>query len=67
MISLQALTEQQVRAYLNVTPEQFEYLRHPSPDHLHDPFYYKDMRELVMALHRFKQKQKNDLMTLLMR
>lgn len=66
MITLQALTEQQVRAYLNVTPEQFEYLRHPSPDHLHDPFYYKDMRELVMALHRFKQKQKNDLSLLLM-
>lgn len=57
---LNALVEQQVRQHLDVSQEEFEYLTHPSPNHLHDPFYYKDMRELVMLLHGFKQKQEKD-------
>lgn len=57
---LNTLVEQQVRRNLNVSPDEFEYLRHPSPEHLHDPICYKDMRELVMYLHKFRQKQDTD-------
>lgn len=60
MEQLSALVEQQVRRHLNVTPEEFDYLTHPNPNHLHDPFYYKGMRELVTQLHQFKKKQEKD-------
>lgn len=65
-MQLHVLVENQVRRHLNVSPEEFEYLRHPSPNHLHDPFYYKGMRELVMCLYDFKQKQQKDPSLLLM-
>lgn len=65
-MTLQAIVEEQIRQHLNVSPEEFEYLRHPSPSHLHDPFCYKDMRELVMHLHRFKKEQEKDESLLLM-
>lgn len=57
---LQKLVETQVRNHLNIDEKQFDYLIHPSPSHLHDPFYYKDMRELVTSLHQFKKRQEND-------
>lgn len=60
MTHLHVLVEQQVRRHLNVSEEEFEYLTHPSPNQLHDPFYYKDMRELVMELRKVKQKQEKD-------
>lgn len=56
-MQLHAITEEQTRIALGVTPEEFDRIRHPSPDHLHSPFGYKDMRELVSYLHRFKQEQ----------
>lgn len=49
MTELHVLVEQQVRRHLNVSPVEFDYLTHPSPNHLHDPFYYKGMREIGRA------------------
>lgn len=66
MKSLHVLIEEQVRLSMNLSPEDFDYVTHPSPAHLHDPRYYKDMWELCMYLHRFKQKQQTDDRLLLM-
>lgn len=66
MTELHVLVEQQVRRHLNVSPVEFDYLTHPSPNHLHDPFYYKGMREFVMALHAFKEEQTKNPDLLLM-
>lgn len=66
MTELHVLVEQQVRRHLNVSPVEFDYLTHPSPNHLHDPFYYKGMREFVMALHAFKIEQTKNPNFLLM-
>ena len=66
MTELHVLVEQQVRRHLNVSPDEFDYLTHPSPNHLHDPFYYKGMREFVMALHAFKEEQTKNPDLLLM-
>lgn len=60
MEQLNTLIEKQVRRHLNVSPEEFEYLTHPCPEHLHDPLYYKDMREMVMYLRKLKEKQRQD-------
>lgn len=66
MKSLHVLVEEQVRLSMNLSPDDFEYVTHPSPAHLHDPRYYKDMWELCMYLHRFKQKQQKDAQLLLL-
>ena len=60
MNTLHAITESQVREALGLSPEAFEEARHPSPKHLHDPFQYKGMFELVTALRRLKQEQEKD-------
>lgn len=60
MATFHSILEQQVQRHLNVSTEEFEYLTHPAPQHLHDPFYYKNMRELVTYLRRLKQKQEKD-------
>lgn len=59
-MQLQNLVSSQVRNHLNIDEKQLDYLSHPSPSHLHDPLYYKDMRELVTHLHQFKKKQEKD-------
>lgn len=56
-MKLHALVHQQTLKALGITSEELEVLRNPDPSHLHDPFLYKDMRELVGFLHRFKQEQ----------
>lgn len=66
MKSLHVLIEEQIRLAMNLSLEDFEYITHPSPAHLHDPRYYKDMWNLCMYLHRFKQKQQTDKQLLLM-
>lgn len=57
---LQDIVEKQTRKVLNVTNQEFEELKHPSPSHLHDPSQFLDMRELVGFLHRFKEEQEED-------
>lgn len=57
---LQDIVEHQTRSTLDVTNKEFEAIKHPSPSHLHDPYQYKDMRELVGFLHRFKEEQQDD-------
>lgn len=56
-MKLYSLVHQQTLRALGITSEELEVLRNPDPSHLHDPFLYKDMRELVGFLHRFKQDQ----------
>lgn len=60
MQTLRSLTEDQVRAALGLSPEEFERAAHPSPDQLHDPFQYKEMFELVMNLRKLKEEQDRD-------
>ena len=60
MNKLQAITESQTRLALGLSPEEFETARHPSPKHLHDPFEYKDMFELVMRLRQIWKEQQTD-------
>ena len=60
MEHLQNLVRHQVKRCLNVSEEEFDYLLHPQPGHLHDPLYYKGMRDLVVCLHRFKQRQQEE-------
>lgn len=59
-MQLNPLVEEQTRRALKVTPDEFEALRSPNPSQLHDPFMYKDMREIIGFLHRFKQEQLAD-------
>lgn len=66
MEKLQNLVAHQVMNHLAIDEGELNYLTHPSPSHLHDPFYYKDMRELVTYLHQFKLKQEKDPSLLLM-
>ena len=60
MQTLRSLTEDQVRAALGLSPEEFERAAHPSPDQLHDPFQYKEMFEMVMNLRKLKEEQDRD-------
>lgn len=59
-MNLQSIVEEQTKRVLDLSPKSFEKLRNPSPEHLHDPIQYKDMRELVGFLHRFKEEQDKD-------
>ena len=60
MAKLNTLVKNQVKESLGVSDEELEYLRHPAPEHLHDPFGYKGMRELVGCLHALKLRQEKD-------
>lgn len=60
MNSLRAVTENQIRAFLNVSDEEFIKLQHPAPEHMHDPAKYSDMKRLVAYLHEEKVRQGKD-------
>lgn len=60
MNSLRAVTENQIRAFLNVSDEEFMKLKNPAPEHLHDPNKYSDMSRLVAYLHEEKARQARD-------
>lgn len=60
MISLRAITENQIRAYLNISDDEFMKLRSPSPEDMHDPGQYSDMDRLVAYLHEEKARQVRD-------
>lgn len=65
MEKINTLVREQVQRHLGMSQEEFEYSRNPDPSHLHDPFGYKDMRELVMCLHHLKTRQEKDSSLLL--
>lgn len=60
MNSLRAVTENQIRAFLNVSDDEFAGLRNPSPEQMHDPGLYSDMKRLVAYLHEEKNRQAAD-------
>ena len=60
MNSLRAVTENQIRAFLNVSDEEFMKLRNPAPEHMHDPEEYLNMNRLVAYLHEEKMRQEAD-------
>ena len=60
MTSLRAITENQIRAFLNVSDEEFIKLKNPAPEHMHDPGDYSDMTRLVAYLHEEKARQARD-------
>lgn len=60
MNSLRAVTENQIRAFLNVSDKEFEKLKNPAPEHLHNPDGYSDMSRLVAYLHEEKMRQALD-------
>lgn len=60
MNSLRAVTENQIRAFLNVSDDEFIKLQHPAPEDMHDPAKYSDMSRLVAYLHEEKNRQEDD-------
>lgn len=60
MTSLRAITENQIRSYLNVSDEEFIKLQNPAPEHMHDPGEYSDMSRFVAYLHEEKARQARD-------
>lgn len=60
MTSLRAVTENQIRAYLNVSDDEFMKLKNPAPEDMHDPGQYSDMTRLVAYLHEEKIRQAKD-------
>lgn len=66
MKAFHVILEDQIRRSMNLSPDDFDYVKHPNPTHLHDPRYYKDMWEFCVLLHRYKQKQETDPHFLLM-
>lgn len=60
MTSLRAVTENQIRAFLNVSDEEFMKLRSPAPEDMHDPSDYSDMQRLVAYLYEEKARQARD-------
>lgn len=60
MISLRAVTENQIRAFLNIPDEEFIKLQNPAPEHMHDPELYSDMPRFVSYLHEEKNRQARD-------
>ena len=65
MNSLRAVTENQIRAFLNVSDDEFIKLRRPAPEHMHDPSLYSDMARIVAYLHEEKVRQKEDIQKIL--
>lgn len=60
MNTLRAVTENQVRSFLDVSDEEFIKLRNPAPEQMHDPALYSDMGTLVSYLHEEKLRQARD-------
>lgn len=60
MNSLRAITENQIRSFLNVSDEEFASLKNPAPEQMHDPGEYSDMKRLVAYLHEEKARQARD-------
>lgn len=65
MNSLRAVTENQIRTFLNVSDDEFIKLRRPAPEHMHDPSLYSDMARIVAYLHEEKVRQKEDIQKIL--
>lgn len=59
--SLRAVTENQIRAYLNVSDDEFIALKNPAPEQMHDPSEYSDIKRFVAYLHEEKRRQKDDM------
>lgn len=60
MNSLRAITENQIRSFLNVSDDEFTSMRNPAPEQMHDPGLYSDMKRLVAYLHEEKNRQDRD-------
>lgn len=60
MNTIRAITENQIRAFLDVSDDEFAKLRNPAPEHMHDPEIYSDMKRLVAYLHEEKVRQGKD-------
>lgn len=60
MTSLRAVTENQIRAFLNVSDDEFIKLRNPAPEDMHDPGMYSDMARFAAYLHEEKMRQSRD-------
>ena len=65
MNSLRAVTENQIRAFLDVSDDEFTRLRNPAPEHMHDPALYSDMSRIVAYLHEEKVRQDKDVQKIL--
>ena len=60
MNSLRAVTENQIRAFLGVSDDEFVAMQNPAPEQMHDPGLYSDIDRLVAYLHEEKARQAAD-------
>lgn len=60
MNSLRAVTENQIRAFLGVSDDEFTAMQNPAPEQMHDPGLYSDIDRLVAYLHEEKARQAAD-------
>lgn len=60
MTSLRAVTENQIRAFLNVSDEEYAKLMAPGPQHMHSPKAYSDIDRFTAYLHEEKLRQARD-------
>ena len=58
--SLRAVTENQIRSCLGLSDDEFQKLRNPAPEHMHDPELYSDMDRFVSYLKEEKLRQARD-------
>lgn len=63
--TLRAVTENQIRSFLNVSDDEFIALRNPAPEQMHDPSGYSDMKRIVAYLHEEKNRQAADIQKML--
>lgn len=61
MTSLRAVTENQIRAFLNVSDDEFIALKNPAPEQMHDGSVYSDMKRFIAYLHEEKVRQAKDV------
>lgn len=60
MTSLRAVTENQIRAFLNVSDEEYAKLTAPGPQDMHKPELYSDIDRFAAYLHEEKIRQSRD-------
>lgn len=60
LTTLRAVTENQIRSFLNVSDDEFVKLRNPAPEQMHEPGLYSDMKRIVAYLHEEKVRQGKD-------
>lgn len=60
MVSLRSITENQIRAFLNVSEDEFIKLQNPAPEDLHEPTAYAQMMKMVAYLKEEKVRQSRD-------